>query len=123
MRRALLLNLASGLTAFIGLYVALAVRVGEDGETWILAVATGLFLYVALCDMVSAECGRGLPWAGAEQELSSLLTQGPPPPQLPAMLNVRDRRPWLLFLLHNVGLLGGWTVLLLLSLYEDNITL
>ncbi|XP_057388127.1 zinc transporter ZIP4 isoform X2 [Balaenoptera acutorostrata] len=92
-RRALLLNLASGLTAFIGLYVALAVRVGEDGETWILAVATGLFLYVALCDM------------------------------LPAMLNVRDRRPWLLFLLHNVGLLGGWTVLLLLSLYEDNITL
>uniref|UniRef100_A0A8D1S476 Zinc transporter ZIP4 n=2 Tax=Sus scrofa TaxID=9823 RepID=A0A8D1S476_PIG len=92
-RRAMLLNLASGLTAFIGLYVALAAGVGEDGETWILAVATGLFLYVALCDM------------------------------LPAMLNVRDRRPWLLFLLHNAGLLGGWTVLLLLSLYEDNITL
>ncbi|CAM9534297.1 unnamed protein product [Rangifer tarandus platyrhynchus] len=90
-RRALLLNLASALTAFIGLYVALAAGVGEDGETWILAVAAGLFLYVALCDM------------------------------LPAMLNVRDRRPWLLFLLHNVGLLGGWTVLLLLSLYEDNI--
>uniref|UniRef100_A0A8C5Z3S4 Zinc transporter ZIP4 n=1 Tax=Marmota marmota marmota TaxID=9994 RepID=A0A8C5Z3S4_MARMA len=92
-RRALLLNLASALTAFAGLYVALAVGVGEESEAWILAVATGLFLYVALCDM------------------------------LPAMLNVRDRRPWLLFLLHNVGLLGGWTVLLLLSLYEDNITL
>uniref|UniRef100_A0A8C3YUV9 Zinc transporter ZIP4 n=1 Tax=Catagonus wagneri TaxID=51154 RepID=A0A8C3YUV9_9CETA len=91
-RRALLLNLASGLTAFIGLYVALAAGVGEDGETWILAVATGLFLYVALCDM------------------------------LPAVLNVRDKRPWLLFLLHNVGLLGGWTVLLLLSLYEESIT-
>ncbi|XP_046305082.1 zinc transporter ZIP4 isoform X2 [Marmota monax] len=92
-RRALLLNLASALTAFAGLYVALAVGVGEESEAWILAVATGLFLYVALCDM------------------------------LPAMLNVRDRRPWLLFLLHHVGLLGGWTVLLLLSLYEDNITL
>ncbi|XP_008068173.2 zinc transporter ZIP4 [Carlito syrichta] len=92
-RRALLLNLASALTAFAGLYVALAVGVGEESEAWILAVATGLFLYVALCDM------------------------------LPAMLNVRDQRPWLLFLLHNVGLLGGWTVLLLLSLYEDNITL
>ncbi|XP_023418131.1 zinc transporter ZIP4 [Cavia porcellus] len=91
-RRALLLNLASGLTAFIGLYVALAVRIGEESEAWILAVATGLFLYVALCDM------------------------------LPAMLNVQDRRPWLLFLLHNVGLLSGWTVLLLLSLYEENIT-
>ncbi|MBZ3872944.1 Zinc transporter ZIP4 [Sciurus carolinensis] len=92
-RRALLLNLASALTAFAGLYVALAVGVGEESESWILAVATGLFLYVALCDM------------------------------LPAMLNLRDQRPWLLFLLHNVGLLGGWTVLLLLSLYEDNITL
>ncbi|KAF5920937.1 hypothetical protein HPG69_016741 [Diceros bicornis minor] len=91
-RRALLLNLASALTAFVGLYVALAVGVDENSEAWILAVATGLFLYVALCDM------------------------------LPAMLNMRDRRPWLLFLLHNVGLLGGWTVLLLLSLYEDNIT-
>ncbi|XP_053415495.1 zinc transporter ZIP4 isoform X2 [Nycticebus coucang] len=92
-RRALLLNLVSALTAFAGLYVALAVGVGEESEAWILAIATGLFLYVALCDM------------------------------LPAMLSVRDRRPWLLFLLHNVGLLGGWTVLLLLSLYEDNITL
>lgn len=89
---ALLLNLASALTAFIGLYVALAVGVGEEGEAWILAVATGLFLYVALCDM------------------------------LPAMMNVRDQRPWLLFLLHNVGLLAGWTFLLLLSMYEDNIT-
>lgn len=46
-----------------------------------------------------------------------------PPPQLPAMLRVRDPRPWLLFLLHNVGLLGGWAVLLLLSLYEDRLTL
>ena len=53
-RRALLLNVASALTAFIGLYVALAAGVGEDGETWILAVAAGLFLYVALCDMVRA---------------------------------------------------------------------
>uniref|UniRef100_A0A2I3S9L5 Zinc transporter ZIP4 n=1 Tax=Pan troglodytes TaxID=9598 RepID=A0A2I3S9L5_PANTR len=91
-RQALLLNLASALTAFAGLYVALAVGVSEESEAWILAVATGLFLYVALCDM------------------------------LPAMLKVRDPRPWLLFLLHNVGLLGGWTVLLLLSLYEDDIT-
>ncbi|XP_049621604.1 zinc transporter ZIP4 [Suncus etruscus] len=92
-RRALLLNLASAITAFAGLYVALGIGVTEDSEAWILAVATGLFLYVALCDM------------------------------LPAMLNVRDRRPWFLFLLHNMGLLSGWILLLLLSLYEENITL
>lgn len=64
-RRAMLLNLASGLTAFIGLYVALAAGVGEDGETWILAVATGLFLYVALCDMVRTEAGRGTALGGS----------------------------------------------------------
>ncbi|XP_049709878.1 zinc transporter ZIP4 [Elephas maximus indicus] len=92
-RRALLLNLVSALTAFFGLYVALAVGVGEDSQAWILAVAAGFFLYVALCDM------------------------------LPAMLHVQDPRPWLLFLLHNVGLLGGWVILLLLSVYEDKISL
>lgn len=53
---------------------------------------------------------------------SWLLNWRPTSPQLPAMMNVRDQRPWLLFLLHNVGLLGGWTVLLLLSMYEDSIT-
>lgn len=61
-RQALLLNLASALTAFAGLYVALAVDVGEDSEAWILAVATGLFLYVALCDMVRAEGRSRLSW-------------------------------------------------------------
>nr|XP_058132178.1 zinc transporter ZIP4 isoform X2 [Dasypus novemcinctus] len=90
-RRAVLLNLASALTAFAGLYVALAAGFSAEGEAWVLAVATGLFLYVALCDM------------------------------LPAMLRVRDPRPWLLFLLHNAGLLGGWAALLLLSLYEESI--
>ncbi|XP_007954297.1 zinc transporter ZIP4 [Orycteropus afer afer] len=92
-RHALLLNLASSLTAFAGLFVALAADVGEDSQAWILAVAIGLFLYVALCDM------------------------------LPAMLHVRDQRPWLLFSLHNLGLLGGWTILLLLAMYEDRISL
>ncbi|XP_044514268.1 zinc transporter ZIP4 [Gracilinanus agilis] len=91
-RRALLLNVISSLTAFAGLYVALAIGSNEESEIWILTAATGLFLYVALCDM------------------------------LPSMMNVRDKRPWLLFFLHNLGLLGGWAILLVLSLYEDNIT-
>ncbi|KAG8515411.1 Zinc transporter ZIP4 [Galemys pyrenaicus] len=116
-RRALLLNLASALTAFGGLYLALAVGVDEDKEAWILAVATGLFLYVALCDMVRAGVGKKGRCPAGELDADQVST----PRQLPAMLNVRDQRPWLLFLLHNVGLLGGWTLLLLLSLYEDSI--
>lgn len=65
---------------------------------------------------------EGGSWRGVSRNTSWLLTQHSPL-QLPAMLNVRDPRPWLLFLLHNVGLLGGWAVLLLLSLYEDSIAL
>ncbi|KAL7990249.1 hypothetical protein Chor_010603 [Crotalus horridus] len=50
---ALLLNFISALTAFLGLYIALSVSTGEEFEAWVFTVATGLFLYVALCDMVS----------------------------------------------------------------------
>ncbi|XP_077207405.1 zinc transporter ZIP4 [Paroedura picta] len=91
-KRALLLNFLSALTAFLGLYIALSVSTGEEFEAWVFTVATGLFLYVALCDM------------------------------LPALMNVTDKRPWLLFALQNLGLLAGWGILLLLSLFEENIT-
>ncbi|XP_042321643.1 zinc transporter ZIP4 [Sceloporus undulatus] len=90
-KRALFLNFVSALTAFIGLYIALSVSTGEEFEAWIFTVATGLFLYVALCDM------------------------------LPALMNAKDKRPWLLFALQNIGLLAGWAILLLLSLFEENI--
>ncbi|XP_074918144.1 zinc transporter ZIP4 [Chelonoidis abingdonii] len=52
-KKALLLNFSSALTAFLGLYIALSVTTGEEFQAWIFTVATGLFLYVALCDMVS----------------------------------------------------------------------
>lgn len=90
-RLALLLNFGSALTSFIGLYIALSIAADEAIQHWIFAAATGLFLYVALVDM------------------------------LPAMMNVKDRRPWLIFILHNLGLLVGWAILLLLSIYEENI--
>lgn len=89
-RWALVLNFGSALTAFLGLYISLSVSTGPEFEAWIFTVATGLFLYVALCDM------------------------------LPALMNVKDKRPWLLFGLQNVGLLAGWAILLLLSLFEEN---
>lgn len=78
MRRALLLNLVSALTAFTGLYLALAVGVNADGESWILAIATGLFLYVALCDMVRLGTRGKLSWGGSwAQGLSGPLTTVP----------------------------------------------
>ncbi|XP_071988185.1 zinc transporter ZIP4 isoform X2 [Engystomops pustulosus] len=90
-RMALLLNFGSALTSFVGLYIALSIAADEAIQQWIFTVATGLFLYVALVDM------------------------------LPAMMNVKEQRPRLMFILHNLGLLIGWAILLLLSIFEDDI--
>lgn len=89
--RALLLNVGSALTSFIGLYIALSVATDVVTQQWIAAIAAGLFLYVGLADM------------------------------LPTLVHIDSKRPWLVFLLQNIGLLCGWTVLILLSLYEEKI--
>uniref|UniRef100_A0A8C1ALR9 Zinc transporter ZIP4 n=1 Tax=Cyprinus carpio carpio TaxID=630221 RepID=A0A8C1ALR9_CYPCA len=90
-RKALLLNVGSALTSFIGLYIALSVSTQTIAEEWISAVTAGFFLYIGLADM------------------------------LPSMIHVDSKKPWLIFLLQNLGLLTGWGILLLLSLYEDQI--
>ncbi|XP_037331030.2 zinc transporter ZIP4 [Pungitius pungitius] len=91
-RKALLLNVGSALTSFVGLYIALSVATDLATKQWIAAVSAGLFLYVGLADM------------------------------LPTMVHICNKKPWLMFLLQNLGLLTGWGVLLLLSLYEERIS-
>ncbi|XP_072303979.1 zinc transporter ZIP4 [Eucyclogobius newberryi] len=91
-RKALLLNVASAMTSFFGLYIALSLATDLATQQWIAAVTAGLFLYVGLADM------------------------------LPTLVHIDSKRPWSVFLLQNLGLLSGWAVLLLLSLYEDHIS-
>uniref|UniRef100_A0A3P8WC80 Zinc transporter ZIP4 n=1 Tax=Cynoglossus semilaevis TaxID=244447 RepID=A0A3P8WC80_CYNSE len=90
-RRALLLNISSAMTSFVGLYIALSVASDLATTQWIAAITAGLFLYVGLADM------------------------------LPTMVHVSNKRPWLVFVLQSLGLLTGWGILLLLSLYEERI--
>lgn len=52
-RKALLLNVCSALTSFVGLYIALSVATDLATQQWIAALTAGLFLYVGLADMVS----------------------------------------------------------------------
>lgn len=104
------------MTSFIGLYIALSVATDVTTQHWIGAVAAGLFLYVGLADMVSVYT--------ADVQMQSQLRSHLPLGfrlQLPTMVHVRSRRPWLMFLLQNVGLLLGWGILLVLALYEEQI--
>ncbi|XP_027890969.1 zinc transporter ZIP4 [Xiphophorus couchianus] len=91
-QKALLLNVGSALTSFIGLYISLSIATDLATQQWIGAIAAGLFLYIGLADM------------------------------LPTLVHVSSKRPWQTFLLQNTGILTGWIMLLLLSLYEDKIS-
>lgn len=92
-KMALLANFLSALSCFIGLFIG--IEVGQQGEVrlWFFAIAGGIFLYVALVDM------------------------------LPQLIHSKTLKaePLVTFLLQNVGLLIGFGILLIIALYEENL--
>ncbi|XP_064396790.1 zinc transporter ZIP6-like isoform X1 [Halichondria panicea] len=89
---ALLFNLFSALTAVVGFFVGVAISTtSEDANGWILAVAAGIFLYIALVDL------------------------------LPELIhsNEKGSSRWVMFLMANIGLIISFVALLLLAIYED----
>ena len=54
---ALVYNFLSAITAIIGMFIGVAIgNSGEDGTAWILSITAGIFLYVALVDLVYLLC-------------------------------------------------------------------
>ena len=51
-KMALLANLLSALSCYIGLAIGIYIGQQADVRFWIFAIAAGMFLYVALVDMV-----------------------------------------------------------------------
>jgi len=51
---ALVFNLCSQITGFVGFFMGVAIsRYSQDANAWILAGAAGVFLYIALVDLVN----------------------------------------------------------------------
>ncbi|OWF43428.1 Zinc transporter ZIP4 [Mizuhopecten yessoensis] len=93
-KKALLLNFASSLTAFIGLYIGVAIGSNDEARLWILSFGAGMFVYIALATLM---------------------------PELVGYFNCYTNIK--MFLSLNFGLLLGFLFMLLLAVFEDDIRL
>ncbi|XP_022094993.1 zinc transporter ZIP12-like [Acanthaster planci] len=92
-RKALVFNFLSALMAFIGLCIGIPLAANAEAREWIFALAAGMFLYVALVDM------------------------------FPELIHHNNKNKGTIFLLHNLGLFIGATIILVIALYEDSINI
>ncbi|XP_031953666.1 elastin-like [Corvus moneduloides] len=88
-RRVVALAAAGALPVVPGVVAGLALGAAPAARSWLGALGGGFLLHLALCHMV------------------------------PGMLSVRTGSPWVLLALQSLGLLGGWGLLLLLALGEE----
>uniref|UniRef100_A0A8C6WFW3 Solute carrier family 39 member 10 n=2 Tax=Neogobius melanostomus TaxID=47308 RepID=A0A8C6WFW3_9GOBI len=97
-KQALVYNVLSALMAYIGMVIGTAVgQYTHNVTSWIFAVTAGMFLYVALVDML--------------------------PEMLHGDSEEHKRCQVGHFLLQNLGLLSGFSIMLLIAIFEDQIVL
>ncbi|XP_032420339.1 zinc transporter ZIP6 isoform X2 [Xiphophorus hellerii] len=97
-RQAILYNVLSAMMAYLGMVTGILIgHYAENISTWIFALTAGLFMYVALVDMV--------------------------PEMLHNDAGDHGFSHWGFFLLQNAGILLGFCIMLLIALFEHKIQL
>lgn len=128
-RQAVLYNALSAMMAYLGLMTGILVgHYAENVSMWIFALTAGLFMYVALVDMVSSPPPPG-PRGGAWGQRSGR-NEGFVPRlcrQMPEMLHNDAGDHGVshcgFFLLQNTGILLGFAIMLLIAVFEHHIQL
>lgn len=121
-KQAICYNLLSATLSLVGMLIGIVVGNIESASSWIFALIGGIFLYVALVDMVkkihttlvifklSSSCLHDLDY--------SFL-------QLPELTSVDPRsgeHPLVHFLLQNAGMLLGFTIMFIIAFFEEDIS-
>ncbi|XP_033124138.1 zinc transporter ZIP12-like [Anneissia japonica] len=92
-KKALLCNFGTACMAFIGLYIGIAAGEGTAIHQWVFAVTAGMFIYVSLVDL------------------------------MPELDHTKSAKPLQTFLLQNLGLCIGWTMMVLIAYFEGDFSL
>lgn len=98
MKQALTYNFLSACTCYIGLVIGILLGELEGSSSYIFGLAGGMFLYIALVDMMP--------------ELNEAV-------ETASKTSIKDAL--LVFLLQNIGILTGICCLFILALYQDDI--
>lgn len=97
-KKAVLWNFLSACSIYVGLVIGIFLGENAEAHTWVFAFAGGMFLYIALVDMMPA-----MTHAGEIEENKRLI----------GTANI--------FILQNAGMLTGFSVMLILAIYGGNL--
>jgi zinc transporter 10 len=92
-RQAIYYNILSSVLSFIGMCVGITIGNTQEASQWVFAVAAGLFIYIALVDMVPELIAR-------EPDESFKVSQ---------------------FILQFAGMCTGFVAMLLIAIYEHDL--
>ncbi|XP_021373037.1 zinc transporter ZIP10-like [Mizuhopecten yessoensis] len=93
-KQAVMYNCVSSILAFVGMIIGVAIGNFGDSITWVYVSVAGMFLYIALVDML---------------------------PELTAMDTRQGEHPFSHLLIQLSGMILGSTIMLIIALYEKNL--